>query len=87
LCIDEVGPPYRKVMVRGTARIVEEPNVGGRWVEIARRMSRRYLGEHGPLYLEPTLSEPRWLIFVSPQKTTTWQGVDWHPRYKHDVRG
>jgi hypothetical protein len=46
-------------------------------------MATRYLGEHGPDYLEPTLSEPRWLIFVSPRKTTTWQGVDWHQRYKH----
>jgi len=83
LCIDEVGVPQRRVLVKGAARVVEEPNLGGRWVEIARRMSTRYLGEHGPDYLEPTLTEPRWLIFVSPQKTTTWQGVDWHERYKH----
>jgi hypothetical protein len=85
LCIDEVGPPYRKVLVKGTARILEEPNLGGRWVEIARRMSLRYLGEHGPKYLEATLGEPRWLLLVSSVKTTTWQGVDWHPRYKHSA--
>ena len=83
LCIDEVGPTSRKVLVKGTARILEEPNIGGRWVEIARRMSVRYLGEHGPDYLEPTLTEPRWLIIVTPLTTKTWQGVDWHPRYKH----
>lgn len=86
LCIDEVGVPQRRVLVKGTARIVEEPNQGGQWVEIARRMATRYLGEHGPDYLEPTLSEPRWLIFVSPRKTMTWQGVDWHQRYKHVTR-
>lgn len=83
LCIDEADPPQRRVLVKGTARIVEEPNLGGKWVEIARRMSLRYLGEHGPDYLEPTMKEPRWLIFVAPLETTTWQGVDWHRRYKH----
>ncbi len=83
LCIDESNPPQRRVLVKGIARIVEEPNVGGKWVEIARRMSLRYLGEHGPDYLEPTMTEPRWLIFVTPLETTTWQGVDWHRRYKH----
>lgn len=83
LCIDEVVVPQRRVLVKGTAEVVEEPNLGGRWVAIAQRMSVRYLGEHGPDYLEPTLTEPRWLFFVTPHKTTTWQGVDWHKRYKH----
>ena len=82
LCIDEPDT-LRKVLVKGEAEIVEEPNVGGRWVEIARRMSYRYLGEHGPDYLVPTLNEPRWLIFVRPLQLTTWQGVDWAQRYKH----
>ena len=68
LSIDEDGPPYRKVMVEGMGEIAEEPNVGGQWVEIARRMSLRYLGEHGPDYLEPTLNQPRWLIRVTPRK-------------------
>ena len=83
LCIDDMTIYNRRVLVKGEATIVEEPNLGGRWVEIARRMSLRYLGEHGPNYLEPTLVEPRWLLFVRPLKTTTWQGVDWAKRYKH----
>jgi len=83
LSIDDPQPPLRKVLVRGQAEVVERPNVGGRWVEIARQMSYRYLGEHGPDYLVPTLNEPRWLFFVRPVQTTTWQGVDWHHRYKH----
>jgi len=62
---------------------LEEPNIGGRWVEIATRMSVRYLGEHGPQYLEPTLTEPRWLLFVKPLQIKTWRGVDWAPKYKH----
>jgi nitroimidazol reductase NimA-like FMN-containing flavoprotein (pyridoxamine 5'-phosphate oxidase superfamily) len=52
---DTPEPPYRKVAAQGVAEVIEEPNIGGRWVEIARRMSVRYLGPHGPDYLEPTL--------------------------------
>jgi len=83
LCIDEETIYNRRVLVKGEATVLEEPNIGGRWVEIARRMSLRYLGEHGPDYLEPTMTEPRWLLFVRPLKVTTWQGVDWAERYKH----
>jgi nitroimidazol reductase NimA-like FMN-containing flavoprotein (pyridoxamine 5'-phosphate oxidase superfamily) len=83
LCIDDTTIYNRRVLVKGEATIVEEPNLGGRWVEIARQMSTRYLGEHGPDYLAPTLVEPRWLVFVRPLKMTTWQGVDWARRYKH----
>ena len=81
LAISEPTPPYRKVQVEGTAVIVEEPNVGGTWVLIGRNMSLRYLGEHGPDYLEPTMNQPRWLIRVEPRRIMTWQGVGWHPRY------
>jgi PPOX class probable F420-dependent enzyme len=81
LTIDTPEPPYRKVAAQGIAEVVEEPNVGGQWVEIARRMSVRYLGPHGPDYLVPTLDKPRWLFRFKPKKLLTWQGVDWHPRY------
>lgn len=82
LTIDTPAPPYRKIAAQGRAEVVERPNIGGRWVEIARRMSRRYLGEHGPDYLEPTMDRPRWLFRIRPTRLITWQGVDWHPRYK-----
>jgi Pyridoxamine 5'-phosphate oxidase len=83
LCIDDSTIYNVRVLVKGEATVLEEPNLGGRWVEIARRMSLRYLGEHGPDYLEPTLAEPRWLLFVRPLTIKTWQGVDWAERYKH----
>jgi nitroimidazol reductase NimA-like FMN-containing flavoprotein (pyridoxamine 5'-phosphate oxidase superfamily) len=83
LCIDDSTVYNVRVLVKGEATVLEEPNVGGKWVEIARRMSVRYLGEHGPDYLEPTMVEPRWLLFVKPLKTMTWQGVQWPERYKH----
>lgn len=82
LTIDGETRPYRKVTVQGTADLVEEPNVGGRWVEIARRMALRYLGEHGPDYLVPTMDRPRWLFKIRPETLLTWQGVEWHDRYR-----
>lgn len=82
VCID-TAEGMRKVMVRGKAEVIEEAVLDGKWVEIATEMSVRYLGENGPKYLEPTLVEPRWLLFVKPDSTITWQGVDWADRYKH----
>jgi nitroimidazol reductase NimA-like FMN-containing flavoprotein (pyridoxamine 5'-phosphate oxidase superfamily) len=67
----------QKVLVDGRAELVEEPNVGGQWVEVANRMAVRYLGENGPSYLVPTLQQPRWLFKVTPEKVRTWQGVGW----------
>ena len=83
LTIDEDGT-LRKVAVQGLAKLVEEPNVGGKWVPIAERMSVRYLGENGPKYLEPTLKNKRWLFHIEPTMIRTWQGVDWHSRYKQE---
>lgn len=80
--IDEQQIPLRKVLVEGEAEVVEEPNIGGKWVPIATRMSVRYLGEHGPDYLEPTMTDPRWLFRIRPSKLTTWQGVAWAKRYR-----
>jgi hypothetical protein len=81
LTIDETGA-QRKVIAQCHAHLVEEPNVGGRWVAIAERMSVRYLGENGPKYLAPTLDKPRWLYRLEPVRVMTWQGQDWASRYK-----
>ncbi|GAC1642602.1 MAG: hypothetical protein NVS4B2_32250 [Chloroflexota bacterium] len=78
--------PYTRVTAHGTAAIVEGPvdSQGGlsRWVEVARGMALRYLGEHGPEYLEPTMDRPRYLVKVTPQKIVTWDGVEWHDKYR-----
>jgi nitroimidazol reductase NimA-like FMN-containing flavoprotein (pyridoxamine 5'-phosphate oxidase superfamily) len=82
ITIDGSEKPYKKVFVQGTAEVVEEPNIGGQWVEIAKLMATRYLGERGPDYLVPTLDKSRWLFKITPTVLNTWQGVDWHPKYK-----
>lgn len=81
ITIDEDGA-QRKVVAQCTAVLIEEPNVDGRWVDVANRMSTRYLGENGPEYLKPTLDKPRWLFRLDPVSIQTWQGVDWASRYK-----
>lgn len=73
--------PMVKIWGEGLAEIVEEPNVGGRWTEVADRMALRYLGPDGPTYLVPTLGQPRWLIKLKPTTMKTWQGVAWARRY------
>ena len=70
-----------KVLGRGRAELVEQPNIGGEWVPIATRMSIRYFGEHGPTYLESTIKQPRWLFRIKPEKLETWQGIGWAKRY------
>ena len=61
--------------------MVEQPNAGGRWVEIAEKMSYRYLGPNGPTYLAASKQQPRWLFRMRPTKIKTWQGVGWAPKY------
>ena len=76
-----------KVMTQGRAEVVERPNVGGKWVDIAAAMAVRYLGPNGPSYLESTLKQPRWLIRLTPDHLTTWKGVGWAKRYWVDSSG
>ncbi len=80
---DEMGRSVEipKVIMQGMAEIVEEPNVGGQWVEVAKEMSYRYLGPNGPEYLTGTITQPRWLIKVVPTEVMSWQGVGWARRY------
>jgi Pyridoxamine 5'-phosphate oxidase len=81
LTIDEDGA-QRKVLARCRAHVEETPNLGGRWVAIAERMSLRYLGEDGPKYLEPTMDKKRWLFRLEPVALKSWQGQDWAAQYK-----
>jgi nitroimidazol reductase NimA-like FMN-containing flavoprotein (pyridoxamine 5'-phosphate oxidase superfamily) len=80
LCIDAENG--RRVLVKGEAQLIEEPNVGGRWVEIAREMAQRYGGESGLAYLAKTMDEPRWLFFIQPSAMISSTG-GWARRYKH----
>lgn len=74
--------PYTRVLFQGKAEIIEGPKpMEGVTLEIARRMAVRYLGEQGPEYLEPSRPRPRYLIKLIPDTITSWEGVEWHPKY------
>jgi hypothetical protein len=81
ITVDEEGA-LRKVIAQCEVELIERPNLGGKWVEIAERMSVRYLGPNGPKYLEPTLDKKRWLFKLTPIRLWSWQGVDWAKQYK-----
>lgn len=83
----DVPDTLEKVIGKGVAEVVEEPNIGGRWVEVANRMAVRYLGPNGPSYLVPTLNQPRWLFKITVTKLQTWQGVGWARSYWVDETG
>jgi len=77
--------PFTRVLFEGEAEILEGPKpMEGRMLEIGRRMALRYLGERGPEYLEASLSRPRYLVRLKPEKITSWEGVEWHPKYLED---
>jgi PPOX class probable F420-dependent enzyme len=76
---------YTRLLMRGTAEILSGPApMEGECLEIAERMSVRYLGPRGPEYLQPTNDRPRYLVRVTPapdKKLITWDGVEWHEKY------
>jgi nitroimidazol reductase NimA-like FMN-containing flavoprotein (pyridoxamine 5'-phosphate oxidase superfamily) len=81
-CAMDTGT-YTRVLIRGQAHILSGPApMEGECLAIARRMSVRYLGPHGPEYLQPTEDRPRYLVKVVPEhKLVTWDGVEWHQKY------
>lgn len=97
LSIDEDPLPYRKVTVRGTARIVHEPGNDDGWRDLYRSIAKRYIEDDAAdSYVDNTIDQPRALIAVSMtaagSRTTTWRmpvgeedgtGI-WHRRYFRD---
>lgn len=71
-----------KVIVEGAAEIVEAPGTGSQWVQCASRMAVRYRGAAGLRYIEVTSSgQQRWLVRVTPDVLSSWEGGGWAKRY------
>ncbi len=91
LVVDEPNPPIRKVICEGTAVVVEaavgprlENGEKSQWNVIGEKYTGpRYLGEKAQEYRGAVNVEPCWTFKIVPKKLTTWQGFDWHRRYKH----
>ena len=92
LCIDEQNAPYRKVVVRGRARIVHELGEDDAWRELYRRIARRYVPpEAADGYVDVTDDQRRALLAVSlpdsevrswrmPLEGENYKGI-WADRY------
>ncbi len=77
--------PYTRALFRGSAEIVAGPALmEGEWLEMGRRMALRYFGERGPEYLEPSRVRPRYWVKILPEKTISWEGVEWAAKYLED---
>ena len=91
LVVDEPDPPIRKVICEGIAVVVEaavgpylENGEKSLWNQIGEKYTGpRYLGERAAEYRGGVNVEPCWTFRIVPRRLTTWQGYDWHPRYKH----
>jgi nitroimidazol reductase NimA-like FMN-containing flavoprotein (pyridoxamine 5'-phosphate oxidase superfamily) len=81
---------YTRMLMRGHAEILSGPApMEGLCLEIAQRMSVRYLGPRGPEYLVPTQDRPRYLVRIAPSaehKLITWDGVEWAEKYLNDAK-
>ena len=82
---EDVAGRNTRVLVRGTAEVLEGPvapaasaRIGG----LTERLSLRYLGPSGPTYAARTADRPRVLIAVTPERWLSWTGGEWHPRYR-----
>jgi PPOX class probable F420-dependent enzyme len=78
LSIDEDPLPYRKVTVRGTARILHEPGDDDAWRDLYRRIAKRYVDDDAAdAYVDGTIDQPRALCAVSMTapgvRVTTWR--------------
>jgi PPOX class probable F420-dependent enzyme len=82
---DDVHAQHTRVVVQGTAAIVEgpvAPAASVRMGELTERLSRRYLGPTGPTYAARTAQRPRVLVEIRPTRWRSWTGQEWHPRYR-----
>lgn len=93
--VDEDEPPYRKVVLRGTVRVVHDVGDDDAWRDVYRAITMRYVPEEwGDAYLADTRDEPRALLGLplDEAERTTWRmpaqpGENplavWAPRYYH----
>ena len=91
LVIDEPVPPIRKVICDGKAEMIEkgigpflENGEKSIWNQIGENHTGpRYLGEKANEYRKSVNSEPCTTFKIQPLELMTWQGFEWHRRYRH----
>lgn len=84
---DDAHLEHTRVLVEGIAEILTGPIPPGEsqaMLEIATRMSQRYMGEEGAAYVERTKSQPRYLIKITPRRWSSWTGREWASHYRKE---
>ena len=72
-----------RALILGRAEIVAGPGpLEGEMEALARRMARRYEGADGERYIDESLSWPRVLVRIVPDRIRSWGEAGWHPRYR-----
>jgi PPOX class probable F420-dependent enzyme len=76
--IDEEAPPWRKLLVRGTARVDHQPGDDDAWRDRYRRIAERYVSPQGAdAYITRTINERRALLSIAVEgdgvESSTWR--------------
>lgn len=77
--IDSPAVPYARVIVEAKAEILPPVDYDAK-----RKLKKfvRYLGETmAQRYLSDAEDRPRVIVRIPMTRVTTWEGLDWHPRY------
>ena len=78
--IDADKLPYEKVIIQGTASIIDVD-----WLPYGERCAERYFGNKK--YLGESIDQPRVMVKIPMTKFVSWKAVgdgnykEWHPRY------
>ena len=95
LCIDELDPPLRKVIIEGTVELVHDLGEDDEWRDLYRTMMKRYTSEEeADGYVDSTIDQPRGLykVNLASSRVKSWRtpigdedptGI-WHQRYYAD---
>src|SRR5205085_7664237 len=75
LSIVEDVAPFRRVLVRGRAELVEGPVAGGRATQTSARIAARYLGAAaGGEFAASSREIRRYLIRITPERVVSFRG-------------
>lgn len=76
-------PAETRALILGRAEVVAGPGpLAGEMEAVARRMARHYEGAEGERYIDASMSWPRILVRIVPERIRSWGDPDWHPRYR-----
>ena len=84
---DDAHLENTRVLIEGAAQILAgpiAPAASPEIYEIAKAMAEKYMGREGAEYTQRTMSRPRYLIQITPQRWHSWSGQEWAPRYRKE---